>query len=361
LALADFNHAIRLNPKEAKYYSSRAGVYMGKKDYDKALADMNEAIRLNPQEAEYYSSRANVYMGKKDYDKALADMNDAVRLNPAGKVYIHKRGSVYLAKQDYNRAVADYEAANINQPWARQELEEARRQAQSQRGQSAVQPQPVQQAATPSAPLPAPASPPNPQLEQMIANYEKSLGQCAVSKSDRCADVIYILGGLYYEKAKATSARADYRKSTDMFWRLSREYPKYQKLPDAFNLMGAVYLSAGHADTASIVFTQLLARFPKSQYVSAANLRLGEIAFAANDFGKAYEYFKKVKGMSGIDTPSQEAFSYRLGMSAYHAGDYKNAIVHLNVYVSGCDTGVIKTKSFYDKASEYLRLARQKK
>ena len=363
-AISDYNEAIRLNSNSAMAYYHRGNAYVMKDDIDRAIADWNQTIRLNPDYAGAYSNRGIAYINKGDLDKAIADCNQAIRLNTNDADAYFNRGVAYAMKGDINRAIADWESVlriNPNNSGARQYLEQARRDAQSQRGQSAVQPQPVQQAATPSAPPPAPVSPPNPQLEQMIANYEKSLGQCAVSKSDRCADVIYILGGLYYEKAKATTARADYRKSTDMFWRLSREYPKYQKLPDAFNLMGAVYLSAGHSDTASIVFTQLLARFPKNQYVSAANLRLGEIAFAANDFGKAYEYFKKVKGMSGIDTPSREAFSYRLGMSAYHAGDYKNAIVHLNVYVSGCDTGVIKTKSFYDKASEYLRLARQKK
>jgi TolA-binding protein len=129
--------------------------------------------------------------------------------------------------------------------------------------------------------------------------------------------------------------------------------------------MGDAYLSAGHSDSAIIVLTQTVTRFPKSKYVPSTYLRLGEIAFAANDFGKAYGYFKKVNSEKlvgvGLGDERIGTFYYRFGASAYHTGDYKQAIDNLNTYVRRCDINAIKTKEFYDKASEYLRLAKQKK
>ena len=43
-----------------------------KQDYDRAIADYNEAIRLNPKDAIYYANRGNSYARKQDDDRAMA-------------------------------------------------------------------------------------------------------------------------------------------------------------------------------------------------------------------------------------------------------------------------------------------------
>jgi len=55
----------------------------------------------------------------------------------------------------------------------------------------------------------------------------------------------------------------NYDKPFRMYWRLSREYPQFHKLPEMFFHMSTVYLSTGHLDSASIVREQIVQRFPQ--------------------------------------------------------------------------------------------------
>jgi len=111
-AIADFTHAIRLNPNKADFYSSRADAWKKKNNYDKAIADISEAIRLNPKDADAYNTRGWwLATGKKDYDRAIADCNEAIRLNAGFANAYDSRGFAYAGKKDYDRAIADYTMA----------------------------------------------------------------------------------------------------------------------------------------------------------------------------------------------------------------------------------------------------------
>ena len=79
-AIADYDEAIRLNPKLADAYFNRGIAYAEKGEHDKAIADYTEAIRLNPSYAEAYCHRARCYGVKGDFDKALADFRKAREL-----------------------------------------------------------------------------------------------------------------------------------------------------------------------------------------------------------------------------------------------------------------------------------------
>jgi tetratricopeptide (TPR) repeat protein len=383
-ALSDYNQAIRLDPNNVEAYTNRGGMYDDKGDHDRAIADYNQAIRLDPNNLEAYNNRGNAYLNKGDNDRAISDYTQAIKLNPNVAQPYSGRGLAYANKEDYANAISDWETSlriNSNNPEVRRNLEKIKRlsgqppnpaasgsnidrvrgMAQPQGGQQVQPSSPAQQATKPSAPPPLPVNPPNPELDGLIARYEKLLEPCATTgKSDRCADVMCTLVALYYDKAKESPTRAGYRKSTDIFWRLVREYQVFKRLPDAYYLMGALYLEVGHADTANIIFTQLLNRYPKSPRVSSATAGLGDIAFAAGDFRKAYEHYSKVKPKD-VDIALWETVNYRMGVSAYNNGDYRTALSQLRVYVSGCDTGTYKSKAFRDKAIEYILLAEQRK
>src|SRR6266403_339236 len=53
-----------------------------KGDNDRAIADYNEAIRLDPKHARAFHHRGYAYSDKGDNDRAIADYNEAIRLNP---------------------------------------------------------------------------------------------------------------------------------------------------------------------------------------------------------------------------------------------------------------------------------------
>lgn len=110
-AIADFNEALRLDPKYAGGYNNRGLVYSNKEDFERAIADFNEAIRLNPKFALAFASRGGVHFDKGDYDRALADLDKAIALDPKmGNAY-RVRAMAYHNKREYERAVADYNKA----------------------------------------------------------------------------------------------------------------------------------------------------------------------------------------------------------------------------------------------------------
>ena len=91
-AIADYNEAIRLDPKHATTYYNRGLTYGKKGDHDKAIADFTEAIRLNPKDAEAYYSRGCTYGEKGDHDKAITDYTAAIRINPKNGYIFYARG-----------------------------------------------------------------------------------------------------------------------------------------------------------------------------------------------------------------------------------------------------------------------------
>jgi tetratricopeptide (TPR) repeat protein len=58
-AIADYDQAIALDPKDAIAYNGRGNVYYDRKDYDGAIADYVQAIMLDPKLALAYNGRGN--------------------------------------------------------------------------------------------------------------------------------------------------------------------------------------------------------------------------------------------------------------------------------------------------------------
>jgi tetratricopeptide (TPR) repeat protein len=110
-AIADFNEAIRLDPKYALAFHQRGNAYGRKGDSDRAIADLDEAIRLNPQYADSFVERGNAYLRKGDQDRAIADYTEAIRLYPTYAIAFNNRGLVYQRKADNDRALADFNEA----------------------------------------------------------------------------------------------------------------------------------------------------------------------------------------------------------------------------------------------------------
>jgi tetratricopeptide (TPR) repeat protein len=82
-------------------YVSRGDAYDDKKDYDHAIADYNQAIQLDPKDADAHVSRGLVYNDKKDYDRAIADYNQAIQLDPKDADAYVSRGNAYHDKKDW--------------------------------------------------------------------------------------------------------------------------------------------------------------------------------------------------------------------------------------------------------------------
>ena len=110
-AIADFNHAIALNPKRADLYRSRGKAYRELKDYKQAIVDYNYCIELDPHDVRALVQRGSTYNDLKDYPQAIKDYNRALELDPKDFWAFAYRGYVYYKLQDYQRAIENFDNA----------------------------------------------------------------------------------------------------------------------------------------------------------------------------------------------------------------------------------------------------------
>ena len=79
-AIADFNKALELNPRDARAYLGRGVAYGKKTQHDQAIADFTAALKFNPKLAKAYFGRAIAYTSQKNFDKAWEDVHKAQSL-----------------------------------------------------------------------------------------------------------------------------------------------------------------------------------------------------------------------------------------------------------------------------------------
>jgi tetratricopeptide (TPR) repeat protein len=117
-ALADYNRAIALDPKNATVYSYRGWLKSQRlNDEQGALADYNQAIALGLKDAELYSVRGSMKKRLNDIRGALTDYNQAISLDPKNANAYYIRGDLKDEKlNDAQGALADYnQAISLNE------------------------------------------------------------------------------------------------------------------------------------------------------------------------------------------------------------------------------------------------------
>lgn len=76
-AIAEFNKALEINPKDSGTYKNRGAAYMNKGQYDQALSDYTKALEINPKDAEVYNARGRAYYFRGKYKESWEDLNKA--------------------------------------------------------------------------------------------------------------------------------------------------------------------------------------------------------------------------------------------------------------------------------------------
>lgn len=110
-ALADYNAAIRLNPKDAGNYYNRGILLEKQGDIAGALADYSAVIRLAPKNSRAYNNRGGLRKETGDIAGAVEDFNTAIRLNPFSPEPYANRGVIRLNQDDLKGAVHDFNKA----------------------------------------------------------------------------------------------------------------------------------------------------------------------------------------------------------------------------------------------------------
>ncbi|AKG20558.1 tetratricopeptide repeat protein [Calothrix sp. 336/3] len=116
-AIADITAVIKLEPKEADHYATRAAYYRMAENYKAAIADLTQGLQLNPENPiAYYYERATVKDFAGDVKGAIADMTAVIQVESAGSYY-GLRADLYAKLGDHQKAVADFtQAIKVEKP-----------------------------------------------------------------------------------------------------------------------------------------------------------------------------------------------------------------------------------------------------
>jgi lipoprotein NlpI len=118
LAIAGCTHIIEDAKQKPKArgvaFYNRGNAYVLKGDHDKAIADFDEALKLDPKNASILNNRGNARSDKGESDAAMADFEAALKINPRYAAAYFNRGNALAAKGETDRALKDYDAAIKN-------------------------------------------------------------------------------------------------------------------------------------------------------------------------------------------------------------------------------------------------------
>ena len=110
--MADYDQAIKLNPKSVYAYNNRGASFQRKGDFARASADYGEVTRLQPNNPDAWSARCWVRAaGGREVQQALSDCNQALKLKADRADVLDTRGFVHLRLGKMDDAIKDYDAA----------------------------------------------------------------------------------------------------------------------------------------------------------------------------------------------------------------------------------------------------------
>jgi tetratricopeptide (TPR) repeat protein len=109
LAAESCTKAIGLNPHSSSAWTFRGDIYLRTKEYDLAIADYDHAIKLTPKWMWPLDNRGEAYLRKNQFDRAIQDFNEVIRVSPDYAMGYLDRGIAQMRKNDMNAALADFE------------------------------------------------------------------------------------------------------------------------------------------------------------------------------------------------------------------------------------------------------------
>lgn len=110
-ALEDFDHVIKLDPKNADAYIRRAKVHKKQGQYEQALKDLGAAIELDPRNDKPYIDRSIIWMMRQETALALNDLNKALEIDPSSYGARINIAGVYSSQGQYEEAIEELNKA----------------------------------------------------------------------------------------------------------------------------------------------------------------------------------------------------------------------------------------------------------
>jgi len=110
-AIADYDAAIKLEPKNARAFNNRGTARSDRGEFDAAIEDFGTAIKHDARLASAYFNRANAYGAKGEAERAISDYTTAIKYNRRNVNAYIARGALYLAGGAGAKAQADMKLA----------------------------------------------------------------------------------------------------------------------------------------------------------------------------------------------------------------------------------------------------------
>lgn len=87
-AMAQFNEALRVNPKSNPALKSRAALHEQRGDFDSAIGDYSAAVHDIPADASAYFARGRAWVAKGEFANGALDLDATVKLDPSAPAYV---------------------------------------------------------------------------------------------------------------------------------------------------------------------------------------------------------------------------------------------------------------------------------
>jgi tetratricopeptide (TPR) repeat protein len=114
-AIADYTRALALDGTLGDALITRGSLYCDQQLFQEGIRDFTTLIKLTPRDARAYILRATAWGELNDADNEFADANTAITLLPSSDMAFSLRADAYGLKGDKDRAIADYsEALRLN-------------------------------------------------------------------------------------------------------------------------------------------------------------------------------------------------------------------------------------------------------
>jgi tetratricopeptide (TPR) repeat protein len=110
-AIDDFLKSIEISPNSADSHSALGAEYEVAGELEKAIRELDLAISLSPRFPDAYLNRGNAYCKKGERAKGIADYDQAIRLNPRFELAYRSRGGELAISGELSRAYRDMNEA----------------------------------------------------------------------------------------------------------------------------------------------------------------------------------------------------------------------------------------------------------
>ncbi|MFB9296828.1 tetratricopeptide repeat protein [Persicitalea jodogahamensis] len=115
-ALADFDHALQLEPANTEALVNRGAVYFNQKQYGPAKSDFEAALQIDPKQPEALNNLGLLAARNKQWKVSIDFLDRALSINPVDPLALNNKGFVLLNTNKPDEAVVLINRSIQNQP-----------------------------------------------------------------------------------------------------------------------------------------------------------------------------------------------------------------------------------------------------